>query len=99
MGELRGPDECRMIDPTRRTGDLDCTFGPTRPLGELDGSVHPTRPFGELDGFVRSNPPVRRVGLIQLAEWASWLVHPVQLDPSASWKLGVSLSGIRCPRP
>ncbi|KAF3488827.1 hypothetical protein F2Q69_00052477 [Brassica cretica] len=61
-----------MIDPTRRTGDLDWTFGPTRPFGELDGSVHPTRPFGELDGFARSNSPVRRVGLIQLAEWASW---------------------------
>ena len=43
-------DEGRLIDPTRRPGELDCMFGPTLPFGELDGSVDPTSPFGELVG-------------------------------------------------
>ncbi|KAF3523292.1 hypothetical protein F2Q69_00048607 [Brassica cretica] len=46
-----------MIDPTRRTGELDCMFGPTRPFGELDGSVNPTRQTGELDGVVGPTCP------------------------------------------
>ncbi|KAF2546028.1 hypothetical protein F2Q70_00021032 [Brassica cretica] len=40
--EPRGQDEGRLVDPTRRTGELDCTFGafgPTRPFGELDGAL------------------------------------------------------------
>ena len=39
-----------MIDPTRRTGELDCMFGPTRRTGELDGLFDPTRQTGELVG-------------------------------------------------
>ncbi|KAG5377906.1 hypothetical protein IGI04_025748 [Brassica rapa subsp. trilocularis] len=65
-GELR---EGRMIDPTRRIGELDCMFGPTRPFCELDGSVDPTLPFSELDlpngrvgRCVRSNSSLRGVG-------------------------------------
>ncbi|KAG5397711.1 hypothetical protein IGI04_019525 [Brassica rapa subsp. trilocularis] len=45
----------RLIDPTHRTCELDCTVGPTRSFGELDGLLDLTRPFGELDGVV-GNP-------------------------------------------
>ncbi|KAF2590545.1 hypothetical protein F2Q70_00039486 [Brassica cretica] len=47
--ELRGRDEGRLVDPTRRTGELDDLIDPTRPFGELDGAFGPTCPFGELD--------------------------------------------------
>ena len=56
-GELRGRDEGRLIDPTRRTGELDCMFGPTHLFGELDGLLHPTRLFGELDGVLGPTRP------------------------------------------
>ncbi|KAF2595020.1 hypothetical protein F2Q70_00043763 [Brassica cretica] len=48
--ELQGWDEGMLVDPTRRTGDLDCSFGPTFRTSELDGAFSPTRPFGELGG-------------------------------------------------
>ncbi|KAF3531468.1 hypothetical protein DY000_02039897 [Brassica cretica] len=49
-GGLRGRDGGRLIDPTRRMGELDCMFGPTRRTGELDGLLDPTRRMGELVG-------------------------------------------------
>ncbi|KAF3493673.1 hypothetical protein DY000_02055505 [Brassica cretica] len=52
--ELHGRDEGMLFDPTRRMGELDCSFGPTRPFGELDDLLDPTPPFGELDGCVSS---------------------------------------------
>ena len=58
-GELRGRGEGRLIDPTRRTGELDGLIDPTRPFIELNGWVDSTRPFGELDGVVC---PTRRTG-------------------------------------
>ncbi|KAF2559575.1 hypothetical protein F2Q68_00016789 [Brassica cretica] len=48
--ELRGRDEGRLFDPTRRTGVFDGSFGPTRRTGELNGAFDPSRSFGELDG-------------------------------------------------
>ncbi|KAG5400437.1 hypothetical protein IGI04_015044 [Brassica rapa subsp. trilocularis] len=47
--ELRGRDEDRIVDPTRRAGELDCSLDPTHRAGELDCSFGPTRRAGELD--------------------------------------------------
>ncbi|KAF3590821.1 hypothetical protein DY000_02022734 [Brassica cretica] len=57
--ELRGQDEGRLVDPTRRTGELDDMLDPTRRTGELDVLLDPTRPFGELDGGIG---PIRPFG-------------------------------------
>ena len=59
--ELRGQDEDRLVDPTRRTGELDYLFGPTHPFGELDDLFDPTRPLGELNG---SNSLNGRIGTL-----------------------------------
>ncbi|KAF3567071.1 hypothetical protein DY000_02013387 [Brassica cretica] len=55
--ELRGWDEGRLVDPTRRTGELDCLFGPARRMGELDVLFDPTRRTGELDDLLDPTRP------------------------------------------
>ncbi|KAF3527260.1 hypothetical protein DY000_02040932 [Brassica cretica] len=48
-----------LIDPTRRTDELDCIFGPTRQTGELVSASGPTSPFGELkDGCFTAWDPL-----------------------------------------
>ncbi|KAF3519028.1 hypothetical protein DY000_02058642 [Brassica cretica] len=53
-----------LVDPTRRTGELECLFGSTRPFGKFDGLLDPTRPFGKLDGLL---DPTRRFGELDSA--------------------------------
>ena len=50
-----------LVDPTRRTGELKCSFSPTHLFGESDWS---TSPSGRVGLLVRSNMPVRRAVLL-----------------------------------
>ncbi|KAF3542151.1 hypothetical protein F2Q69_00021666 [Brassica cretica] len=38
-----------LLDPTRRTGELDGLLDPNRRTGEFDGAFGPTCPFSEID--------------------------------------------------
>ncbi|KAF2563015.1 hypothetical protein F2Q70_00017601 [Brassica cretica] len=91
-GELRGQDEGRQIDPTRRTGELDCIFDPTRRTGELDGLLDLTHPFGELDLL----DPTRRTGELV---GASGPTCPFGELDDGCFAVRDPLSRIRCPRP
>ncbi|KAF3575977.1 hypothetical protein DY000_02030933 [Brassica cretica] len=83
-------------------GGEGSVFCPNLQFDELNSLVSPTRQMGELDSFGRSNSPNGRVGRlrsVQLAKWASWTACSIQLSRLEGWTVGVSLSGIRCPRP
>ncbi|KAF3585786.1 hypothetical protein F2Q69_00030345 [Brassica cretica] len=84
--EIRGWDEDRLVDPTRRAGELDCSFGPTHPFGEFDSSFGPTRPASWTARSVQlARSASWTTRLVQLAERASWTTRSVKLPERSSW--------------